>query len=219
MPERSVYFISTGRCGTTRLAELLRETLDPSEFTVTWQMRGSHVANVVGNILFALGIEEGPRGWVHRRVVAPHQTTPFFITTDPLTTMVVPRALIDDPNVMIVHVVRDQAGFARSFLRMTRGRWQSWVAHNLVPFWQPGLWPFQNAVSPRIEQVYQRIWETKNTYFEQRYGSNPNYRRISMDDLYDAPTMSGLLSDFFDRPIHIDAGAVATRGGFITHAS
>ena len=44
---KQLLFVSCGRCGTVRLAQILREKLPEEKYTVVHQMKYSRVANVL----------------------------------------------------------------------------------------------------------------------------------------------------------------------------
>ena len=49
---KHLLFVSCGRCGTVRLAQILRKKLPVEKYAVVHQMKYSRLANVIGNILY-----------------------------------------------------------------------------------------------------------------------------------------------------------------------
>ncbi len=189
-------FLSTGRCGTRRLWEILRAVL-PGSYAVVHQVPLARLANVVGNLAFYGLVPEAVPDRLYRRIVRPYMGGTGFVSTDPLTAMIVPREFATAENVCLVHVEREPEAFARSFYRWTRSRPRSFVAHNLVPLWQPGLWPLENALSPRILEKYQAVCRRKNAHFAQRFGGAPNYHRLSVAEVFSGTRLQELVNRFF----------------------
>ena len=204
-------FVSTGRCGTRRVFEILREFLPPSCFEVYHQLPGSRAANVVGNLLFHAGGGSRVREMVYPRVVRAPQSERAMIITDPLTAMVLPESWIRSDSVAVIHIFRDDEGFGQSMFRLSRSRRNSLLAHNFIPFWQPFLFPLQNMLDPRIQQVYRRINRKKNRFLYLRCRKNPHYRKIPMADLFRPYTLENLIRNFFGFPLSIPETALSIR--------
>jgi len=203
-------FVSTGRCATKRIAEVLRAEL-PSSLEVRHQMPVSGMANIVGNLLFWTGSGEKVRQTVYDAILRRYAQDKDFICTDPLISMLIPDKYIFSDQTAIIHVIRNRESFARSFLRYTRQHYPSLVAHNLIPFWQPGLYPFENFFNKDILKKYARIADTKNEWFFKRYSRNPNYRKIDMDALFDSPVLEQIVADFWGLDIRIDHSVWSVR--------
>ncbi len=86
---------------------------------------------------------------------------------------------------------------------LSRSRTKSWIAHNLIPFWQPGISPLDNLARNSIMEKYRQVNQLKNHYFKQIYGDNPNYTRIEMNHLFEPGRIEGLIWNFFGFKIAI----------------
>lgn len=194
---KQLYVISTGRCGTKRLAEILRGALDPEHFSVEHQVAGSRLANVLGNLMYFTG----PFAWLkrrlHRKLLRRYALRENFISTDPLTAMILPPETVTDPDVMIVHVERDAESFAKSFFSLSRQRAKSFIAHNFIPLWQPGVWPLENLLNRHILRKYEQVWARKNQWFERQYATNPHYVKLPMEALFEANVLAGIIEAHF----------------------
>ena len=199
---KKLIFISTGRCGTKRIAQILNKHL-PEEFTVVHQMPFSRLANLVGNLFFYLGSSEKIRHLLYNFITSKYRRGKHFICSDPLTAMIIPKAYVDLEDVCIVHIVRDAETFADSFFNLSRQRFNSFIAHNLIPFWQIGIWPLENWLNPEIKKKYRKIAELKNNYFTETYSSNPNYVRIEMLQIFNSDFLSKIIFKLFNYEVII----------------
>lgn len=193
---KKLLFVSTGRCGTKRIAQILKKYLS-EEFSVVHQMPFSRIANVVGNILFYLGASEKIKHLLYDFMTSKYCRGKHFICSDPLTAMLIPKAYVDLEDVCIVQIVRNAEAFADSFFNLTRKRLNSFMAHNLIPLWQIGIWPLENWLNPGIKEKYRKIAEVKNTYFTESYSSNPNFRKVEMEILFSSRYLNDLIQNFF----------------------
>ena len=196
-------FVSSGRCGTVRLTQILREKLPEEKYAVVHQMKYSRLANVIGNILYALDGLEHVKERLYPAMIASYHKGRHFIGTDPLTAMIIPPSIAANQATTVVHLQRDHDAFARSMVALTRKRWQSRIAHNLVPFWQPGLLPLENQLRPGIHDRYRNVSVAKNHYFAQRYGHLRNYYHIDMKELFGSDRLSQLIDAAFGERIEI----------------
>lgn len=196
-------FVSPGRCGTTRLAEILREKLPEDEFAVTHQMPFSRLANVVGNFMYYFGQSERIKEKLYNFIVSRHINERHFITTDPLTAMIIPRKWVESNNVCIVQITRDSEEFAESFYRFSRKKKKSFIAHNFIPFWQPSIMPMENLLSNHIKKKYEEVFYKKEFFFESIYSSNPNYLKVNMEKIFNSNFIEKLIETFFLRFIFI----------------
>ncbi len=200
-------FVSTGRCGTTRLAQILGEHL-PDDFAVVHQMRFSRIANIVGNIMYYCGESEVIKEKLYRLTTKKYtQNKKHFISTDPLTAMTVPKKIYENNKVCIVHIVRGQEQFAKSFFELSRKNVKSFIAHNFIPLWQIGIWPLHNLISPKIQMKYRIAANLKNEFFEEIYQVNPNFIKVRMDLVFEPSFLMDLVNDFFSLNIDIDPKA------------
>ncbi|MFH1759928.1 MAG: hypothetical protein ABIA63_02385, partial [bacterium] len=165
-----LFFISTGRCGTNRIVEILRKKL-PQDYVVVHQMRWSRLANVIGNLQLKFNKLNFLKKYLYRFIISPLDVKNHFISADPLTSLIIPEEIIKDPNVKIVHIVRDEESFARSMLSFSRSNIKSFLAHGFVPFWQPGILPLENFIRSNILNKYKKACFYKNIFFADFYSA------------------------------------------------
>ena len=203
-------FVSTGRCGTTRIAQILRQSL-PANYAVVHQVRFARLANIAGNLLYYLGGGEAVKRALFSLVTDRYAQGRPFITTDPLTAMIIPEDFVASPDVCIVHVMREPDSFAKSFFDLSRMRFKSFVAHALVPMWQPGIWPLENLSRGRVLEKYKRVAALKKEFFETRYARNPNYVSFKMKDLFTSDALEKVVNGFFSESIRIPEGELSRK--------
>jgi len=194
---KKMIFVSTGRCGTTRIAQILKEYL-PDDFSVQHQMPFSRIANIVGNIFFYFGQSEKAKKKLYEFIISRYSIRNHFICTDPLTSMIIPKKYINSKDVCIIHITREPKEFARSFFKLSRGKMKSFIAHNFIPFWQIGIWPIENLVNRNIQNKYRKIVEFKKIYFDDNYSSNPNYVKVDMDEIFNSDFLKDNIYNFFN---------------------
>jgi hypothetical protein len=203
-------FVSTGRCGTLRLSEILAEHL-PEEFTVRHQMKLSRISNVIGNLSYYFGGGHRLKKTIYGKILQRKKTT-HFINSDPLTAMVIPDDLIRSPLVAIIHIRRKDSEFAESFFRFSRKRAFSFIAHNFIPFWQLNIFPLQNLIlGKRMPKQYAKTARIKNKWFKQQYGDNKFFRSVDMKELFKPGYIEILIKEFFETDIEIRPEALAKR--------
>ena len=193
---KSMVFVSTGRCGTVRLSQVLGQYL-PDSFFVAHQLPMSRLINMVGNLTYGWKTADRIRRQCYRWLLADCPTDRYLVLTDPLSSMMIPDHWVYSNDVAIVHITREPMAFGRSIYRLSRSRWKSWIGHIMVPFWQPGLLPMENLIRSDIIKRYAHIGKWKNEYFEGRYENNPNYRKLDMTEIFGTDTVSQLIDDFF----------------------
>jgi hypothetical protein len=193
---KKLLFVSTGRCGTMRIAQILRKYL-PADFAVVHQMQFSRLANVAGNIFYYFGSCEKAKQKLYRLITAKYHRGKYFICSDPLTAMIIPQQWATRRDVCIVHIERDAEIVADSLLRISRKRLASFMAHNFIPLWQIDLWPLENLIGRDIKQKYMHIAALKNKYFAETYSINPNYVRIQMARIFNSNFLNDLIYDLF----------------------
>lgn len=208
---RQLYIVSTGRCGTKRMKEILETVLPADRFAVEHQMPPSRKANVLGNLMYYFGGGENLRERIIGGILDTFAGGRDFVCTDPLISMVLPDRLVQDPDVMILHVVREKTSFARSFFQLSRSRARSFIAHNFIPFWQLSVWPLENLFRRHILKKYERVWELKNTWLQERYTQNPNYQRVDMRELFSEHFMEGIIHSHFGLDVVIPPDLLAVR--------
>lgn len=190
-------FVSTGRSGTTRLAEILKLYLPETDFTVVHQVKQSRVCNILGTMMFHFGSNEWLKKKLWNWVVANNAQAANFITTDPLVSLIIPKSEVSSKEVYIVNIKRSDEGFAKSMFQFTRGRRKSFIAHNFFPFWQPYLWPLENYLSANILEKYKKVSRVKESFFIKNYKGNAFYRSIKMEDLFTGDTLNKIVSEAF----------------------
>lgn len=200
---KHLLFVSSGRCGTVRLTQILKEKLPENEYAVVHQMKYSRPANVIGNILFCIDGLEQVKEILYPAIVANYRQGRHFICTDPLTAMIIPKSIVNKKDTYIVHIERDHDEFARSMVALTCKRWQSWIAHNLIPFWQPGILPFENQLRGRIHGRYKRVSVIKNQFFAKRYAHLHNYYHFDMKELFASGHLTQLIQSTLGETIEV----------------
>lgn len=207
---KKLIFVSTGRCGTARIAQLLREKLS-DDYSVVHQMRYSRLANIIGNVMLYVGESNSIKRLLYEFIVSGYEGRNHFISTDPLTAMIIPDEYISSPEVCIVHIIRDDTSFARSFFSFSRSRLKSFIAHNFIPFWQPGVWPLENILNRNIGKKYQAVSKLKNDFFSKKYSVNPNYYQVRMGDIFTAPVLQDIVNGFFGEDISMSTGELSIK--------
>ena len=193
---KKLIFVSTGRCGTKRITQILGKYL-PDEFAVVHQMPFSRLANVIGNLLFYLGPSDKIKRLLYNLIVSSYLRDKNFICSDPLTAMIIPKDYINSVDVCLVHIERNPKDFANSFFKLSRKKISSFIAHNFIPLWQIGLWPLENILNPRIKRKYLKIAKLKNKFFTETFSSNPNYKKIEMDQVFSSNFLNKIIHEHF----------------------
>lgn len=196
------FFVSTGRCGTKKIYELLSNR--SSNISAVHQLPESRLGNVLGNIMFFFYESEKIKTLFYNKILKycpSHKQT--FICSDPLTAMLLPNSAIKDPDVMVVLIVREKETFATSLFKLSRKRAKSFIAHNFIPFWQPSLWPFENLLSKNILKKYRHIWKIKNCFFRKKYSKNKNFIEVSMEEVFNSDFLEKRVNNFCKENIKI----------------
>ncbi len=198
-------FVSTGRCGTKRLQEILNRHLGARKVCVKHQVGVSRFANVMGHLMFFVGSVEKLKERLFAQAMKTCTESDHYISSDPLVSTVIPKTILERPNTHIVHLHRDHEAFAKSMYALTRNRRKSFVAHNLIPLWQPGLWPFENMIRRnRAVKKYKRISEKKNEWFRIKYSRYQNYHSVNMMEVFESGVLENIVMDAFGIRIKID---------------
>jgi hypothetical protein len=203
---KKMIFVSTGRCGTKRIFEILQEQLPDDQYVVIHQVKFSRAANVIGNILFYTKEVDLIKQVLYSFIInryEKHKNGANFISTDPLTAMIIPRKYIISSDVSIIHILRDDESFANSMFSLSRSRLRSLIAHNFIPLWQPGIWPCENLWNKNIVKKYKKVSSIKNKYFYDRYSISPNYFQIKMQDLFSTNILQQIINEWFNAHISI----------------
>ena len=200
---KHLLFVSGGRCGTVRLAQILGKHLTRENYAVVHQMKYSRLANVVGNILFKAHGFERLKEMLYLAIIARYRGSKHFVSTDPLTAMIIPQSILKRYDTYVVHVLRDHDDFARSMVAFSKKRLKSWLAHNLIPFWQPGIIPLENQLRRCIHLQYRRVSIEKDRFFSDRYGRQNNYCRVSMNELFSGNNLAVIIKETIGESILI----------------
>jgi hypothetical protein len=193
---KKILIVSTGRCGTTRLMEILKTHIDSKDFTVVHQMKISRLANIIGNFMYHFGYSDRVASYLFNRMIKENAINKNFISTDALTSMIIPNAEITLADNCIIHIYREPASFAESIYKFSRERRKSFIAHNFFPLWQPFLWPLENILSRKIKNKYIKVANKKYEYFTNRYKTNPNFISISMKEVFKSDKLFLHISKF-----------------------
>ncbi|HNR12656.1 MAG TPA: hypothetical protein PLG17_08570 [Thermodesulfobacteriota bacterium] len=183
-----VFVLSTGRTGTKKLADYIVKHCD-AQIAVDHQVGISQVMNMLANMRYAGFLPVQPLiSHAVRRLIKSRSTGDCYINCDPLLSFCLPWVDFSGFDVRFLHIVRTDEDFARSMINWQFSRPKSFVAHNLVAFWQPGLWPLQHLMhgfdKQYLLQTYKSIWRVKNDLFESTFKEHARYLKVEFKDLY-----------------------------------
>ena len=198
---KGLIVISTGRCGTKRLSQILDRALGDRGIAVTHQRFLSRLCNVLGHCMMQSIDSQILKRFLFRLQLKSSEHG--FVFTDPLTSTCIPRSVLKDKNIHILHLRRSDEGFASSMFRLTRKRTASWLAHNFIPCWQPGLRPLENALNRMVQYKYELINSTKNDYFEREFSGSENYHKMSRQEIFEEGALDKIIAGVFGIEIHI----------------
>ncbi len=204
-PKKIMIFVSTGRCGTVRLSQILKK-YSGNDFTVLHQTGISRTANIIGNILYYLRLNGNfIKKIIYGRILKLAKTD-FLINTDPLTAMTIPEDMINSENVCIIHIYRDSEKFAESFYKFSRLKRKSFIAHNFIPFWQINIYPLQNWFSgEKIKKRYEKTAEIKNKWFVKKYQKNKYFKSVDMNIIFSTDFIEKTVNSFFGIELKINS--------------
>ena len=207
---KRIIFVSTGRCGTKRIYELLNQYLS-TEAVIVHQMIFSRLVNILGTIMVSTNGRFDFSNLYEpiTRYYSKNKST--FISTDPLSAMIIPTHIAASQDTCIVHLVRSEQEFAKSMYSLSRKRIPSFIAHNFVPFWQPNIFPCENIFNKNIKIKYASACRVKNRYFEERYSVNPFYIKMEYKDIFKSPRLERIIEDFLGKTISIPESELARR--------
>jgi hypothetical protein len=122
-------------------------------------------------------------------ILKERENTNCYINCDPLLSFGLSYVDFTGVDVRFVHIEREVEGFARSMINWQFTKTKSWIAHNLIPFWQPDVWPFEHALhlfhKGYLKNKYSRVWRTKNGVFVGEFRKKYPYLRIQFEKLFD----------------------------------
>jgi len=206
MPEKIVFILSTSRTGTKTLAEGLvgDGILSPH------QPPYSRLLTIAANYYLHGWLPMSALEWLVKRFREPQilrVNCRYYIQVYSLDHL--PAKIISQkqPNVYIIHIVRDPRTFVPSYLNWMHTRFKSFAANKLVLGWHPSGY-FTGEMSwrkwRRMDE-FQRVcwhWTYKNTLLEHLFKDNMRYQRIHFEDLFfgDGPEILQQTLAFMDIP-------------------
>lgn len=182
---KSFYILSTGRCGTTFLAEQLKAN-DPSLGNVH-QQQDSKWLNVRANMALAnKSVRNRFSASLSRKY--KHRLPPS--SADPLRSLAYTfylRSLIEKnpkliDELVIIHLVRDPRDFVSSFMNWKNRKYSGKIAHHLTPFWMPEPGMIKRWSMSKFEH-FCWIWERKNRLLYEELAWFPGYYMFKMEEL------------------------------------
>lgn len=186
MQSRNIYILSTGRTGSTFLANLfVNSNID---IELGHQQFGSRIINIIGNLptenshylkllLFLFNIFN--RGG----------STPYS-TVDPLVSLSLYKLIKNNKiegDYKIVHLIRDPRTFVTSFMNWKRQSFKRKILHYLIPFWNPvpvfhGVSFFKFITMSKFEK-FCWVWSFKNRLFLNLNKDRNHYYLLRMEDI------------------------------------
>ena len=94
---------------------------------------------------------------------------------------------------------------------LSRKRLKSRIAHNLVPFWQPGILPLENQLRSNVHLKYRQVSVLKNQFFVDRYGRLDNYFHVDMKELFSPGCLAVLIKNTIGESIDISPQELLTK--------
>lgn len=184
---QKIYFLSTGRSGSTFLYLLFKEVYP--ELNITHQTPGSRLLNIISNIPFPRVIRNKILNALF--VLFKGQKLPES-TVNPLLSMAILVLLkeknIENENIKIVHLVRDPRSFVTSFMNWKNSSLKKRILHHLMPFWQPSHRfdkniPFKEKMKFNKFKQFCYVWNYKNSLIWRTFNNSENYKLIRLEDL------------------------------------
>jgi len=196
-----IIIVSTGRCGTTRITEILSKYL-PSSYAAIHQGEISRLCNVLGTFMMKHGQVEWLKKLLFKSLLP--KDLDGFVITDPLISLVIPKEYVLSRKVAILHLTRDGKDFGKSFYRFTRTKKKSFIAHNFIPFWQPEVFLFENMIKgEKMMSKYEQVAQKKNNYFQKIYAQNPFYKKLDMNVAFTTNELENFTNTFLKTSITI----------------
>lgn len=165
---KNIFILSTGRTGSTFISEFLSNLKGNSN--IEHQVFGSRFANIVGNFVCAKKMSLKKATYLTKDVIGLN----FDVSTsDPLRSMLLYAYLQTgeiEPNILIVHIVRDPRDFVTSFMNWKNQSLKRRLLHHFVPFWQPTPWLVGESSFTKRNKMnkfehYCWVWNYKNRLF------------------------------------------------------
>ena len=199
-----IYFLSTGRAGTSLLYRVFDE-LYP-DINISHQTNWSRFLNVAGNLpfrdksIFSLYA-------LLKKTEIPNSTV------DPLLSVPISRVIqftkINTTEYKIIHLVRDPRTFVSSFMNWKNSSFKKKILHYVIPFWQPtqrlnsGLTIKERIAFDKFKQ-FCYVWTYKNDMFHRLFSNGNNYFLLRLEDLTDPVTSKKVFTEliaFLDLPL------------------
>jgi hypothetical protein len=178
----SIFILSTGRAGTTFLFKFF--SLYFPDNTISHQVSGSRLINIIGNIPFPSFIKDKLIKTLFKLYSIDIQKS----TLDPLRSVSIASLLQETltEEKKIIHLVRDPKKFVSSFMNWKNESFSKFLLHYFIPFWQPypvglNIKFFRWAFMSKFEK-YCWVWYYKNSLFKQ-FENSPYYKLIRTEDL------------------------------------
>ena len=163
-----IFFLTTGRTGTKKLAAYFKEFCPP-EVAVDHQTPGARTINMLANMRYHGFSVDALINRKVQRILKQHEDTNYYINCDPLLSFGLSCVDFTGVDVRFVHIERRIKNFAKSMINWQFTKMKSLIAHNLILFWQPDVWPLEHAVHlfhrGYLKNKYSRVWRTKNKAF------------------------------------------------------
>jgi hypothetical protein len=222
VPEKIVFFLSTGRTGTKSLAE----GLNCDEIISLHQPPFSRLLTLASNYYL-----HGWLPWSGLRILVEliresqirRSNSKYYFQVYPLDYL--PAKIISEKyeEVYIIHIIRDPRTFVPSYLNWMHTRVKSYIANKMILGWHPsglfvGKMPWRDWL---LMGEFQRVcwqWNYKNYLLECLFAEDTRYFRISFEDLFfgngpellrglleviGIPFPDRLLLDFFHHPKNV----------------
>jgi len=182
-----IFFLSTGRTGTAKLAHYLDEYCADS-VKVDHQTSSSRTVNFLSNMhYYGFPVKRLINKKVHK-ILLQNSDKDYYINCDPLLSFGLSCVDFTGFDVCFIHIERNSVGFSRSMVNWQFTRLKSFLAHSFAPFWQPDLWPFEHIVhlfnKKYLRNKYNRIWRIKNEFFESEFKHKFPYLKITFEELF-----------------------------------
>lgn len=213
---KKIIFVSTGRCGTKRIYQILKDSV-PENICVVHQMRYSRFANILGSIMVSSNGRINLSFFYNFLIKKYIDANIAFISTDPLSSIILSDDIIISPKTCIIHLERDDDSFAESMTYISKNRFPSFIAHNFVPFWQPGLYPLENLFNKNCLAKYAKINAIKNKYFAERYSVNQFYKRLNYKEIFTTNILENIVNKFLNLEVTIPDSALNTKSNESRH--